>query len=31
MVIQVHLPEIIKYCLYGMQAESLEDLKPRAP
>jgi hypothetical protein len=29
MVIQVHLPEIIKYCLYGMQAESLEDLKPK--
>jgi len=27
MVIQVHLPEIIKYCLYGMQVESLEGPK----
>jgi hypothetical protein len=31
MVIQVHLPEVIKYCFYGMQVESLDDLKSKKP
>jgi Family of unknown function (DUF5677) len=29
MVIQVTLPEIVRYCLYGMDVEALENLKPR--